>query len=278
MDLRNEPNVAGASGALKSELVFASDLGRARDLDLKRVLAFALGLARDLASALARDLAHSLAVEIALDLDGDLGLDGDLEDALARDLGRARRIARDLGLDSDLTRDLDRARARARDLGLTRDLDLDLARAGDLEFARALDLALDLARSVDRDLGGVLDRALNLSGAPTLDRALDLANAIIDVRTNHVCRVIGLVLHREPPVLDRNSVHALLDDFTEADLSTAELTAVGLVGVRWSEHGTQWPPSVDVGDFKAQSEETPLGSGIWVVRSGTTTVRGLIEL
>jgi hypothetical protein len=162
-------------------------------------------------------------------------------------------------LDLDLDRELDHVRVGDLDLDrdLVRDRDRYLARdralVGDLDLARALARALDLVRDLDRALVGT----------------------IIDIRTNQVRRAIGLVLRREPPALDRNSVHAYLDDFTTADLRTAELTGVSLVGVRWSEYGTQWPPSVDVGVLKAHSEETPPGSGTWVVRSGTATVRGL---
>ncbi|MGW0828674.1 hypothetical protein [Streptomyces sp. NPDC002845] len=46
----------------------------------------------------------------------------------------------------------------------------------------------------------------------------------------------------------------------------------------WSQYTTQWPPTVDIDDLKTHSKETPSGSGIWVVRAGTATIRDLAEL
>ncbi|MEH0447716.1 MULTISPECIES: hypothetical protein [unclassified Streptomyces] len=68
-----------------------------------------------------------------------------------------------------------------------------------------------------------------------------------------------------------------MDDFTATDLSNADLTGIDLGGVYWSEHTTRWPPAINVEDLKARSKETPSGSGTWIVRSGTATIRDLAE-
>ncbi|MEU6071434.1 hypothetical protein ABZ864_45110 [Streptomyces sp. NPDC047082] len=248
MTLRNHPDVEKASQALAS----ARDLDR----DLARVRA------RDLARALARDLARALAGDLDLALARALHRDRDL----ARDLDRARDLHRTLALDLDLDRDLDRAR------DLYRALHRALTRARVLAGDR--DLALDLDRALARTLD--LDRALDLALYRTLDR--DHAHVIIvEVLTAEVGRAIGLALRREPPALDKDSLHTLLDDFTTADLSNADLTGADLGGVHWSEHTTQWPLDIDVEDLKTHSDETPPGSGTWIVRFGTATVRDLAE-
>ncbi|MFF8919601.1 hypothetical protein ACF08M_41560 [Streptomyces sp. NPDC015032] len=244
MALRKHPDVKAAQRAL------ARTLDRARDLPLD--------LARDLALALACDLDRTL------DRDRDLDLDLARARARARDLPRALDLARARELDLDHARTLDHARARARDLDHARDLALDLAR----DLDRDLDHARDLARTLAHDLD--LARDLDLD----LDRDLD---AFIEIRTNEVCRAIGSVLHQEPPVLDAASVPTLLDDFTDDDLRDTDLRGIDFSGVHWSQR-TQWPPVVDIEALKARSDETPPGSGIWIVRSGTTTVRGYADL
>uniref|UniRef100_UPI003F497322 hypothetical protein n=1 Tax=Streptomyces chartreusis TaxID=1969 RepID=UPI003F497322 len=245
MVLRNHPAIAAASRDL------ARELARARDGD---PFARARDLIRDLERHIVHDLEWSLpAADRAFARGGDLH----------RDVARAGDLAREL--ERLHGRDPDRARVRALIEDLERHLEvLALAWARDRNRA-ALDRTVDRVR----DLARVTDLVYV--------RAEDIAEDIIDIRTNQVRRAIGKVLRREPPALDRNLVRAFLNDFTAADLRTADLADVGLVGVRWSEQGTQWPPSVDVENLKSRSQETPPGSGIWVVRSGTagpTTVRG----
>ncbi|MEU6236278.1 hypothetical protein [Kitasatospora sp. NPDC047058] len=36
--------------------------------------------------------------------------------------------------------------------------------------------------------------------------------------------------------MDVETLYVLLDDFTQADLSTVDLTGIDLEGMRWSEH------------------------------------------
>ncbi|MGW7789499.1 hypothetical protein [Streptomyces tricolor] len=268
MTLRNHPAVKEASQAL----------ARGRTLNLTP----------ELAVARARDLAHDLVRTLAHDV------------ARARDLTRAHNFIPDLTRAHDLVRDLTRALDRTENLGLadtlnlTRELPRTLALA--LARARALDrvaglphnrtrtVARALARARNRahDLAHTLNLVRDLEHALDPDRVLDLTRAldrtVIDVRTAEVRRAIGLALRREPPELDEDSLHSFLDDFTTADLSDADLSGMDLSGIHWSEHGTQWPPTLDVEDLKAHSDEAPPGSGTWIIRSGTATTRDLAEL
>lgn len=135
-----------------------------------------------------------------------------------------------------------------------------------------------LARDLDRTLARDLDRARTRARAR--DRALDLnrvLDLIVEVRTAEVGRAISLALRREPLVLNKDSLHALLDDFTATDLSNVDLAGIDLSGVHWSEHATQPPSTINAEDLKTRSDETPPGSGTWIVRSGTATIRDLAE-
>ncbi|KOV93758.1 hypothetical protein [Streptomyces sp. NRRL B-3648] len=267
MSLRNHPDVKQASRARARALNLAA---RARvldpDLELERDLDFARDLAHDLNRDLGRAIAHDLNRACARNrgLDRYLAFErlSELTAALNGAIARARILDPALDRARELTAALDHARAHVRHFDL--DLDLDLA----LDRARELTAALDLVRNFDlaRDL------------TPSRDLARDLDRIVIDVRTAEVRRAIGLALRREPPELDEDSLHTLLDDFTTADLSNAVLTSRDLSGVHWSEHGTQWPPTLDVEKLKARSDETPPRSGTWIVRSGTSTIRNLAEL
>ncbi|GAA4115412.1 hypothetical protein [Streptomyces hundungensis] len=79
------------------------------------------------------------------------------------------------------------------------------------------------------------------------------------------------------PVFELRDVWEFLNNFTAADLRTAFLEGVDLAGVQWSPATTLWPEAVDVEDLKARSEETPAGSGIFIVRSGTATIRESVD-
>ncbi|MFF9346654.1 hypothetical protein [Streptomyces sp. NPDC014734] len=218
----------------------------------------------------------SLASELARTCIDDLYSDSPRELVLDRAHDRIRDLDRALALVLTRARILAPALARVLDLALGPTL--DLVRDLDLDHVRDLGLDLDPTRILDtraRVLAAALARAHNL--ARDLDLALDLADAFIEIRTNEVCRAIGLALHREHPALDTASVRTLLDDFTHDDLRDTNLWGLDLSGVHWSQ-STQWPPVVDIEALKARSDETPPGSGIWIVRSGTATVRDLADL
>ncbi|MVO90636.1 hypothetical protein GPA10_39280 [Streptomyces sp. p1417] len=250
MALRNHPNVRKASQQLTRAWHSTAGLARAHvrslAIDLARKLAY------DLELALARARAHDRALDFARELD------------FVRARVRAHEIVRALGLDPDL--------ARAHELAseLARNLELDHARA------REINSYLGLTHTRSRDLVRVLELALDLDH----DRArarLRARELLIVVRTAEVGRAIGAALHREPLVLDKYALHGLLDDFTGTDLSTTDLTGIDLSGIRWSEHTTQWPPTIDIDSLKTRSDQTPPNSGTWTVRSGTTTIRDLAE-
>jgi hypothetical protein len=249
------------------------DFDRDRDFDFDRVL----GLARDLDLGLARarDDARARARD---DARGDL-FARTRDDLRARDRDDARAHGRIRALDTQrvlgLARDL--ARVLARDLDdldlahvLAPDLDLDSDRARTLALIGDLDEALDIARSRARRRNPDYGPGTYIEGAlvDVLDRTfsvgLDLA------------RELAWVLAQEFDLQDTEGlVSALLagvlDDFSQADLSGIDLTAVDLVGIRWSERNTRWPPGTDIERLRSASEETEPGSGIFVItrRGGT---------
>jgi hypothetical protein len=247
-------------------------------------------LARDhdfLAPALIIVRPLNLILDLAFDLARDLNRDLDLA-LLGRRLNRNLGYARDFAgrfahnLDGSINRDFQRARARARYINRLLDLALSDDHASDRDFRLDHDLDFQRARARARDLNSILDLALARASDLDLDHASEAARTVVrtvvDVRTTEVGRAIGAALRREPPMLDKNSLHTLLDDFTTADLSDVDLTGMDLSGVHWSERGTQWPPVLDVEDLKARSDETPRGSGTWIVRSGTASIRDPAEL
>ncbi|MGC0416026.1 hypothetical protein [Embleya sp. AB8] len=71
---------------------------------------------------------------------------------------------------------------------------------------------------------------------------------------------------RSPGWLD-----AFLNDFIGADLRSEDLAPTDLDGVRWS-YDTCWPPAIDIEDLRNRSQESPVGSGIYVGQPGPATV------
>ncbi|MCX5278301.1 hypothetical protein [Streptomyces virginiae] len=291
MALRDHPDVKTAKRALDRALSLNTDPRNTLVRDL--ALDLAGGIDRGLARCVARALSRALDDAIARDRDDAIARGRDPD----RDLAHALRLARDLAhtvrrartISGDIVkffRDRVSVRARARDLAdaldfaraldalIARALDDAIAQNRDEAIARALDDAIARGRLLDRDLADALARVRDLARA--LGRHVDRA-AFIKIRTNEVCRAIGLALHREFRVLDAEEVLTLLDNFTHDDLRATDLRGSDLRGVHWSQH-TQWPPVVDVEALKTRSKETPPGSGIWIIQSGTTTVRDLADL
>jgi hypothetical protein len=211
-------------------------------------------------------LTASRVLDLILDLDRSLDRARNLVLDLARDIG----LARDLGLDIDLALDhaLDHALARAN--SLARDLALDhalahaLARA--LAFALALDRALARTRTRDDltlDLARDLARDLTHDLARTRERTRGFVRQAIVRTGNAICTVLG-----RDVLLTEASVRPFLDDFTTADLRTAQLADIDLTGVRWSETETRWPEEVDIDALKSRSNEIEPGSGVYVIRKG----------
>lgn len=255
LSLRTHPYVVAAYRALTRDIAVAQDhltRDHAHDLDL------------DLVHALARDLDQALRLSV--------GTERVRNDVLRRGLERVCSL--NVALTLDLERTTGRHCERNHPHALARDLDrvramlrvFDRVRVHGRRERASLGLLIDRAHSRIRDLELVLERV------GTHDRVL--TSTIVNIRVNEVGRAIGMVLGREAPVLDVDTVHAFINDFTTADLRSIDLNDIDLAGVRWSEAGTRWPPAVDVEELKSRSDETPVHSGIWVVRSGTATVRG----
>jgi hypothetical protein len=238
---------------------------------------------RDLGPALDRDL------DRARDL-LNLHLDLDLGPAFDRDLGPA--FDRDFGLT------FDRALDRARDLNLTRDLALgrilDLALALARVLAAALGHVSDIGaevltdtRALARVLDSVLDRVVDLDSVPDIDSVLEIDRALNPVfaggldLAGELARVLAEKLDLQNTEGFASALLAgALDDFSRTDLSGIDLTAVDLVGLRWSERDTRWPPGTNVEHIRSASEETEPGSGIFVItrRGGTDRNRAKVRV
>nr|WP_158712982.1 hypothetical protein [Streptomyces flavovirens] len=134
------------------------------------------------------------------------------------------------------------------------------------ELQRMHTTALDDARRISYIL---LDRAL-LSWRTAIRIEREKRNSI---RRALICRLDN----DRFPALTAAGLRAFLDDFMYADLRKADLRGVDLTGVRWSVQ-TLWPAELDVNDLRERSVETPLGSGIFVVRSGTARMRQFATL
>ncbi|MEV5950392.1 hypothetical protein [Streptomyces sp. NPDC051993] len=126
-----------------------------------------------------------------------------------------------------------------------------------------------------RTLSQVRDRAANLDAL--------MVSAVYTIKgfTLECIQKLQRVLAREVglpgfPALTLYDLRVFLDDFTTADLRDAALADVDLSGVHWSVHQTRWPEAVDVECLKGISTE--VASGIYVVRSGTATIREFAEL
>ncbi|MFF4225833.1 hypothetical protein ACFYZH_23635 [Streptomyces abikoensis] len=175
-------------------------------------------------------------------------------------------------------RDLEHALMRVIDSGDAR------SSGAEQRLERAIGLTDDLVGALDRAIGHANRRAdhdvnvalLQAELSNALNRSYALVPVLIRLRVDGLRQAIGSALDMEPPPLDSTAVRAFLDDFTTSDLRAADLSGLDLGGVRWSESGTRWPATVDVDDLKARSEQE--GGGIWVVRSGTTTMRDLAGL
>jgi hypothetical protein len=195
-------------------------------------------------------------------------------------LARAHDLAR------DLARNLDR-RPRALETAVSLADTLEQARALDSDLERAIPHLVRNTHHIDLHHAHAFVCRLvsDFDGPGNFDRygvrrlARDLedegvrARAVVFRLVVEVGRVIGVGLGLDLPRFDGASVKAVLDDFTASDLRNADLTGIDLSGVRWSESGTQWPAALDVEHLKTRSDETPAGSGIYVVRWGTATLR-----
>jgi hypothetical protein len=162
---------------------------------------------------------------------------------------RVRQLARHLTANFHQARDPDPGRAE-----LSRELDDALQDVSAL--ARILDH--DLQRDFDRHLASASYCGCAQSFALALDPAREIARSTALV-------VRGVLGARRAEGLAAALLAGMLDDFTHADLSHADLGGLALTGVRWSASGTVWPPGTDVDALRARSWEVTPGTGIYVV-------------
>jgi len=101
---------------------------------------------------------------------------------------------------------------------------------------------------------------------PALARDLDFADVI-----RHLNRGLGRARAISRDIAD---IQAALDDFTNADLSDIDLARVFLEGLRWSA-STRWPAHLTEQICQLSTEIAP-GSGIFVIRGGTTNASTLV--
>ncbi|MFE1444589.1 hypothetical protein [Streptomyces sp. NPDC058739] len=259
--LRKDRSVAAANRSLSRDRRYVRELNpdRAAAHDRHLSLVLALGLARDVSRDLVRLLDRLTKVTDSRD---DVARAHHQQLVLSRRLARAVVEARDLEL-PDLV-------AQVRSITRTPLHDRVLSTAEAAPTVHPHDLVLMLAHA--QELDHELDAALSF--AHLQERADDntFTCALIEIRTNRVRRALEEAIGRELPRAGAEAVHEFLNDFTRADLRQVNLTDTDLQGISWSEYGTQWPPGLDVEGLKRQSEETPPGSNVWTVRSGTTTV------
>jgi hypothetical protein len=134
------------------------------------------------------------------------------------------------------------------------------------ELSQALDRALEHARDraeiLGHDLRRDLDHHSGRDHTQVFGRALDPARMIAHLTAVTVGDVLGV---GQPEGLAVALLDGMLDDFTQADLSRADLGGLILAGVRWSESGTVWPSGTDVDALRARSREVTPGTGIYVI-------------
>lgn len=149
--------------------------------------------------------------------------------------------------------------------------------------------AVELAAAIDRGRQGNPDRPLTRALARDLSRGLDPASGLTAPGTTRerISRALDLACKRSR-ALDRVCVQgaadrlgilpaeglaeALLDgamdDFTNADLTSANLADTDVTGVRWSLSGTTWPSGANVKKLLARSEQAGPGGVLVITRRG----------
>ncbi|MEU0054658.1 hypothetical protein [Streptomyces sp. NPDC006309] len=169
-----------------------------------------------------------------------------------------------------------------------------------VRFGRELKLAIDRANVITREYQRARrwDTNSGRQAARELARDISRAQKEIEYRADGLERIVptyammlaDLKYRHYVQIEARNLLHApeipvfkfsewreLLDDFTSADLRGALLVGVDLTGVRWTLRHTFWPQEIDVEDLRMRSMETPEGSGVFVVRSGTARIREFVS-
>ncbi|MFG2918918.1 hypothetical protein ACGF0D_39300 [Kitasatospora sp. NPDC048298] len=236
----------------------------------------ALGRASNYVSQMVRDLAHDLEsshrlarnLSVAPNLNLGRTVERNLVDLLARGLGLARELARSLVLyiADDLRLGLVDPRNRA--FHISPDVVRVIACARELANELGHNHAFDPVRGLTQDHDpSIATGRERLALSQDLAHGQALARDLDSTLNQAVHGLLGLDVAGE---IAPEALYDLLDDFTQADLSTVDLAGIDLEGIRWSDYATRWPAAMDIGRLREQSLETPVGSGIYTVRRGTT--------
>ncbi|GGN93779.1 hypothetical protein GCM10011579_092590 [Streptomyces albiflavescens] len=253
--LRRHPDLTTATRLLSRAVALAADPRRT----WSGVRSLALDIVLELARCLPQDMTAAGPRSIELSLDQISCLD------------RTRDLYDDLWLSHprDNPQDLYLARDRARDLVLI------FTMADELDNNPALTRAHARGRDVVFVLDGI--RRGERLREDTADHACAVSSDLTRVCIREISRTIGQLLGADLLLFNAASLGAFLDDFTKADLRTANLAGTDLIGVLWSENTTLWPGSIDVEHLKARSESVPHEQGVWVVRSDQARTRDPAE-
>lgn len=263
MAVRSHPVVPAAilSGlAVRSvEIAALVNSGRYGDLNRPLIRALADGLERDLGCARRYALARNLQLGSAVSHrrvsarvlgQSPRGWSSTPAQSLARGFAAAADLAGELveAIDAILANHLDRR------LTFSRDEDLQLA----LELAGNVGFTLSRIDALDAGLGERPPPGQVRSTGRTISRAL--GQAAERARTMDRICVQGLAARLGITTTDglaQALTDGVLDEFTSADLTCANLAQADLTGVRWSLTGTAWPPGTDIKALLARSEIHP---------------------
>jgi hypothetical protein len=260
------------------EIAAALNSGRGGNLDRALIRILAGDLGRDLGRAREYAQARHLKLDGSLTRNSALALTpgqvggSRIDPTPMRCSGAAVHLAHRLvhAIDGTLVRQLDLRLSFSHDDDLEPVAELVAGLESDLDRAVTLKEALAVAR--ERILNGHRAREQILD----IDRSIGRTLALALVRSralDRVCAqgVAGRLGISQSQGLAQALLDGVMDDFTNADLTHANLPGTDLTGVRWSLSGTIWPPETDVKALLARSEQVAPGGGVLVVtRRGMT--------
>jgi hypothetical protein len=157
---------------------------------------------------------------------------------------------------------------------LVRGLVLDIENEHDLTLdhtrrtARGREVAPEEVRGLAVNLGRDLDIALRHLHALELERAPDLvvAGAVRrDLRDADQLHLLGAIVKLRVYVHSVDVLVRAVDNVEDADLTQIELGDLHLVGVRWSEFTTRWPPRWEE-PVRQASVRIDQDRGLWEIR------------
>jgi hypothetical protein len=260
------------------EIAAALNSGRGGNLDRALIRILAGDLGRDLGRAREYAQARHLKLDGSLTRNSALALTPGQVGGSRIDPTPMRCSGAAVHLAHRLVHAIDGTLVRQLDLRLSLSRDDDLEPAG--ELVAGLESDLDRAVTLKEALAVARERILNGHRAREqildIDRSIGRTLALALVRSralDRVCAqgVAGRLGISQSQGLAQALLDGVMDDFTNADLTHANLPGTDLTGVRWSLSGTIWPPETDVKALLARSEQVAPGGGVLVVtRRGMT--------